>query len=69
MHGLISTLFPQQASNLAPGVDSIFFALVALCGGMTLLVKEDELSNPVSVGLFGAITVMPRPHVEAHFFK
>ncbi len=27
---------------------------------MTLLVKEDELSNPMSVGLFGAITVMAR---------
>jgi cytochrome c oxidase subunit 2 len=38
MHRLISFLFPEQASNLAAGVDSIFFALVALCGAVTLLV-------------------------------
>ena len=38
MHGLISSLFPESASNLAPEVDRIFFALVALCGAVTFLV-------------------------------
>ena len=30
--------FPEQASNLAPGVDWIFYTLTGLCGAMTLLV-------------------------------
>ena len=30
--------FPEQASNLAPGVDWIFYTLTALCSAMTLLV-------------------------------
>jgi cytochrome c oxidase subunit 2 len=38
MRSLISFLFPEQASNLAPEVDRIFFALVALCGAVTFLV-------------------------------
>jgi cytochrome c oxidase subunit 2 len=38
MNGWPSFPFPEQASNLAPGVDRIFYALTALCGGTALLV-------------------------------
>lgn len=35
---LLSSLAPEQASNLAHDVDWIFYALTALCGAVTLLV-------------------------------
>ena len=38
MNNSSSFPFPEQASNLAPGVDWIFYTLTALCGAMTLLV-------------------------------
>ncbi|MDQ2868686.1 MAG: cytochrome c oxidase subunit II [Verrucomicrobiota bacterium] len=38
MRRLLSFVFLDQASNLAPEVDFIFFALVALCGAVTFLV-------------------------------
>ena len=38
MNGASSFPFPEQASNLAPGVDWIFYTLTVLCGAMTLLV-------------------------------
>lgn len=38
MDRLLSFLIPAQASNLAPGVDRIFYSLIALCGGVALLV-------------------------------
>ena len=38
MHRLITWFFPEQASNVAPKVDSIVAALLALCGGVTMLV-------------------------------
>ncbi|MBV9298838.1 MAG: cytochrome c oxidase subunit II [Verrucomicrobia bacterium] len=38
MRQLFSFIFPDQASNLAPSVDAIFFALVVLCSVITLLV-------------------------------
>ena len=38
MQRLIPWIFPEEASNLAPGVDHIVFALLLLCGGVTLLV-------------------------------
>ncbi|MDQ6911294.1 MAG: cytochrome c oxidase subunit II [Verrucomicrobiota bacterium] len=38
MHRLLHTIFPEQASNFAPQVDYLFFALLALCSAVTLLV-------------------------------
>ncbi|MDB6040341.1 MAG: cytochrome c oxidase, subunit, partial [Verrucomicrobiales bacterium] len=38
MDRLLSFLIPAQASNLAPGVDRLFYSLIALCGGVALLV-------------------------------
>ncbi len=38
MRQLLRAIFPPQASNLAPQVDAIYFALLALCGSVTILV-------------------------------
>lgn len=38
MRRLFSSVFPDSASNLAPRVDHIYFALLALCGAVALLV-------------------------------
>lgn len=38
MKRLLHAVFPQQASNLAPEVDHLFFALLALCGAVAFLV-------------------------------
>lgn len=38
MRTFFNSLFPPQASNLAPKVDAIYFALLALCGLVALLV-------------------------------
>lgn len=38
MRHLIRAIFPRSASNLAPNVDHIFFALLALCGTVALLI-------------------------------
>lgn len=38
MRRLFSSIFPDSASNLAPSVDAIYFALLALCTFITLLV-------------------------------
>ena len=38
MRRLLSFIFPDQASNLAPSVDAIYFALLGLCCFITLLV-------------------------------
>jgi heme/copper-type cytochrome/quinol oxidase subunit 2 len=38
MRRVLSFIFPDQASNLAPSVDAIFFALLALCAFIALLV-------------------------------
>jgi hypothetical protein len=35
-------------------------------GWMSLLVEDDVLSNPIDVGLFGAITVKARPEDIAY---
>lgn len=40
---MLSSLFPRSASNLAPRVDHIFFALRALCGVVALLVLAVQL--------------------------
>jgi cytochrome c oxidase subunit 2 len=34
MKRLLRTIFPEQASNLAPQVDQVYFALLALCGAV-----------------------------------
>jgi cytochrome c oxidase subunit 2 len=36
MQSLLRTIFPSQASNLAPQVDYIYFALLALCSAVAL---------------------------------
>jgi cytochrome c oxidase subunit II len=38
MHRFLNAVFPAQASNLAPRVDYIYFALLALCGAVAFLV-------------------------------
>ncbi len=38
MRTFFNSLFPPQASNLAPKVDAIYFALLGLCGFVALLV-------------------------------
>jgi cytochrome c oxidase subunit II len=38
MRHLLRAIFPSSASNLAPAVDHIFFALLALCGAVAVLV-------------------------------
>src|SRR3982750_942306 len=38
MRHLLRAIFPASASNLAPHVDHIFFALLALCGAVAVLV-------------------------------
>ena len=38
MHRFLGALFPPSASNLAPQVDGIFFALLALCGAVAILI-------------------------------
>ena len=38
MHRLIHAIFPSQASNMAPKVDNIYFALLALCGTVAILI-------------------------------
>jgi hypothetical protein len=38
MNGPTSFPFPEQASNLAPDVDWIFYTLTAICGSMAFLV-------------------------------
>jgi cytochrome c oxidase subunit II len=38
MHRLLSYIFPDQASNLSPSVDAIYFALLGLSSFITLLV-------------------------------
>ncbi len=38
MRRLLHTIFPESASNLAPQVDHIYFALLVLCGAVTFLV-------------------------------
>jgi cytochrome c oxidase subunit 2 len=43
MEQLSSSLGLEQASNLAPGVDRLFYSLVALCGGVAFLVAASAL--------------------------
>jgi cytochrome c oxidase subunit 2 len=38
MHDLFRAIFPASASNLAPGVDHIFLALLGLCGTVAILI-------------------------------
>ncbi len=38
MHDLLRAIFPTSASNLAPGVDHIFLALLTLCGTVAVLI-------------------------------
>jgi cytochrome c oxidase subunit 2 len=38
MHRLLRTIFPAEASNFAPRIDHIYFALLALCGAVAFLV-------------------------------
>jgi cytochrome c oxidase subunit II len=38
MDGLLRAVFPTQASNLAPQVDNIYFALLAVCAAVATLV-------------------------------
>jgi cytochrome c oxidase subunit 2 len=38
MQRLIRAIYPTSASNFAPAVDHIFFALLALCGAVTVLI-------------------------------
>src|SRR5204862_1332666 len=38
MRRLLRAIFPDQASNFAPQVDYIFFALLALCGAVAFLI-------------------------------
>jgi cytochrome c oxidase subunit 2 len=38
MQRLIHAIFPSQASNMAPKVDNIYFALLALCGTVAILI-------------------------------
>lgn len=38
MHRLLRTIFPEQASNLAPRVDNLYFALLALCSLVALFI-------------------------------
>jgi len=38
MQRLLHAIFPSQASNMAPRVDNIYFALLALCGAVAILI-------------------------------
>ena len=38
MQRLLHAIFPSQASNMAPKVDNIYFALLALCGTVAILI-------------------------------
>ena len=38
MRRLLRAIFPESASNLAPQVDHIYFALLALCGAVAFLI-------------------------------
>ncbi|MCA1658833.1 MAG: cupredoxin domain-containing protein, partial [Verrucomicrobiaceae bacterium] len=38
MQRLLRSIFPASASNLAPQVDHLFFALLALCGAVAFLI-------------------------------
>jgi len=38
MQRLRHAIFPSQASNMAPKVDNIYFALLALCGAVAILI-------------------------------
>jgi cytochrome c oxidase subunit 2 len=38
MHRILRAIFPEQASNLAPQVDHIYFALLAVCSLVAFLI-------------------------------